>query len=182
MNNFFHGNGMFGPRIMGALGGSAPPGPRLGALDPTMRAFMDRVRAAVDRLGQYYQRNAALPLEFRVKGPDYSAAADLSDQLWKGYIVGYDQAPDAQWFNKPPDAQAIFALDELARRTGELEGRLATAAAAAKGGGAPPAPAPGPAPAPAPEAPAAAAAEVSIWPTLAVVGLVAVVIGVTIAD
>lgn len=136
--NFFHGNGMFGLRVGHALGAAAP---RLGSVDPAMKAALDRIRADIGRLAQFYSRNAALPLEYRVTGPAFSQAADISDRLSKD-VASFDQNPDDPGWSQPPPAQALATVDDLDNRITDLEKRLATAEVATKAAAAPPVPAP----------------------------------------
>ncbi len=92
-----------------------PRGPRfLGQATPSINDLVDRIKTDVGVLGGYYNRNANLPLQFRVPGSIYSNVADYSDAIWKDVVVPHDANPDSQAWAAPASQSLLsrVALSE----------------------------------------------------------------------
>lgn len=92
-----------------------PRGPRfLGQATPSMNDIVDRIKADVGVLGGYYDRNANLPVQFRVPGSIYSNVADYADAIWKDVVVPHDANPDSEAWTAPASQSVLsrVALSE----------------------------------------------------------------------
>jgi hypothetical protein len=135
---FFVDNRMFGASMNGSAVGMArpqaaapspapaprpvqPPRPAaarkprfLGQATPSINDIVDRIKTDVGVLGDYYNRNANLPLQFRVPGSIYSNVADYSDAIWKDVVLRHDANPDSQAWTAPAPQSVLsrVALSE----------------------------------------------------------------------
>lgn len=110
--NLFAGDRMFGGRVQGALGAiarpwEALPAKSMGQAGMTVRDVVARINHDVGVLGEYYNRNAELPLDCNVRGAEYQPISDNSDQIWKDVVVPFNQNPGLPAWNQPASGDVL---------------------------------------------------------------------------
>jgi len=119
--NFFSRNSL-GDRTGGSFRGN---GYWIGQAGPSRRAFIRRIGTSTNALGDLYNRNAELPLEFRVPGPVYAAVAKLGDDLHKKYVIPFNQYPDAAYYwDAPADEDMANSVDAFERQVFDFSEQL----------------------------------------------------------
>lgn len=98
---------------------------QLGQAGTTRRSVIGRINAATDLLTDLYNRNAELPLQFRVPGAVYAAISDASDVLWKKYVVPFNENPKSSYWDQPADEAMKSGEDVYTRQVFDFDTRVA---------------------------------------------------------
>jgi len=139
--NFFSRNDI-GDRTGGTFRGNGYWLGHLGQTGLSRRSVIDRINATIGVLWDVYNRNAELPLPYRVPGSVYASISDYSDALWKKYVIPFNDDPQSSYWDQPAeqamkDGEAAFtkqAFDYDSRVAAQEKAYQAAQAAAKESG------------------------------------------------
>jgi len=123
--NFFSRNDI-GDRTGGTFRGNGYWLGQMGQAGSPRRSVIGRINASTDLLGDLYNRNAQLPLQYRVPGGIYQAVADMGDALFKKYVIPFNENPKSSFWEQPADEAMKNAEDVYTRQVFDFDTRVAT--------------------------------------------------------
>ena len=104
------------------------------ALRPSQKQIVQRMQAAEDKYSAIFDRNATIPLDFRVTGDFQHQVVNIADQLWADWIKPFNDRPNAPYWNDPAPTAMLTDLDNFQKQVAELDRQVS--AAELKAGGA----------------------------------------------